>query len=170
MILENTLESTLKLFDELVYHKCGWHMTNLKHNPESAAYCACSFELNGYKVEHRTSKITPTKAGQFVTIWKRNKDGVTTPFDISDGIDFVIITSQDADKLGQFIFPKSVMVKEGIFSQNGIGGKRGIRVYPPWDIATNMQAEKTQLWQVEFFVTIDGDKASNLDLVTRMFG
>jgi len=164
------LETTLKLINELVYIKCGLHLSSLKLNSESVAYGACSYELDGLKIEHRTSKTTPTKSGQFVTIWKRSEEGITTPFDISDDIDFVVITSGSSENLGQFIFPKAVLIEEGIFSQNGKGGKRGIRVYPPWDTTQGKQATKTQDWQAKYFLTIRSDGPIDLDRGMQLFG
>jgi hypothetical protein len=74
------IHSDLKVAKELVYDKCGFDLTDPKLNSESSEYGACSFGLNGKKIQHRVSKITPTKTGQFVAIWKRNKDGITEPF------------------------------------------------------------------------------------------
>ena len=153
---------------ELVYDKCGFDFTNLKQNLESKEYEACSFELDGKTVQYRCSKITPTKIGQFVTIWKRNKDGITEPFDILDDLDFIIITSKSGNNFGQFIFPKSVLADKGIITRNNKEGKRGIRVYPPWDIAINKQAEKTQLWQTKYFLTIKKDNSTDLDLIKKL--
>lgn len=167
--MENSFYSDLNLVKELVYGKCDFRLTNLKWNSESSEYGACSFELEGQKIEHRISKITPTKTGQFVTIWKRNKHGITAPFDMLDEIDFVVITSKSGDNMGQFIFPKSVLADKGIISQNGKEGKRGIRVYPSWDIVTNKQAEKTQSWQTKYFVTIERDGSADLALAKRIF-
>ena len=169
MTTENALHNDLKIVKELVYDKCGFRLTNLKLNSESVEYGACSFKLNGQTIEHRVSKITPTKTGQFVTIWKRNKDGITEPFDIFDDIDFVVITSKIGDNIGQFIFPKSVLAEKGIISQNGKDGKRGIRVYPPWDTVTNRQAEKTKSWQTEYFLTIKSDNSTDFDLTRKLF-
>jgi hypothetical protein len=169
MTTENLLYTDLKVVKELVYDKCGFVLTNLKPNSESVEYGACSFELDGQKVEHRISKITPTKTGQFVTIWKRNNKGVTEPFDVMDDIDFVVITSKSGDSIGQFIFPKSVLADKGIISQNGKDGKRGIRVYPSWDTATNKQAEKTQSWQTKYFVTIKSKNSTDLDFTRKLF-
>lgn len=160
--------SDLKAAKELVYDKCGFDLTGPKLNSESVEYGACSFRLNGKTIEHRVSKITPTKAGQFVTIWKRNKDGITEPFDISDNIDFIIITSKRGDNFGQFIFPKSVLADKGIITRNDKEGKRGIRVYPPWDITTNKQAEETQRWQTEYFLTIKNDHTTDLELAKAL--
>ncbi|TRW95625.1 MepB family protein [Flavobacterium gawalongense] len=42
-------------------------------------------------------------------------------------------------------------------------GKRAIRVYPPWDTTTNKQAQKTQKWQLDYFLEIPLDKPINLN-------
>ncbi|HEX8549152.1 MAG TPA: MepB family protein [Cytophagaceae bacterium] len=156
----------LKLVKELVYDKCGFDLTDLKQNLESVAYGACSFMLNGMKIEYRVSKTTPIKTGQFVTIWKRSREGIIEPFDISDDVDFIIITSKSPNNLGQFIFPKSTLVDHGIITGNGIIGNRGIRVYPPWDSVSNKQAEKTQSWQRKYFLTINN--TTDLDLTKKL--
>ncbi|MHA6728033.1 MepB family protein [Chryseobacterium sp. A301] len=165
----NSFHSDLKVAKELVYDNCGFDLTDPKLNPESAEYGACSFVLNGKTIQHRVSKITPTKTGQFVTMWRRNKDGITAPFDISDDLDFIIITSKNADKFGQFIFPKSVLVDKGIITNNGKEGKRGIRVYPPWDNPTNKQAQKTQSWQTKYFLTIKNHNLTDFNLTKKLF-
>ncbi len=152
----------------MVYDKCGFDLTHPKLNAESAEYGACSFKLNGNSIQHRVSKITPTKIGQFVTIWKRNKDGITQPFDILDDIDFIIITSKCGDNFGQFLFPTSVLADKGIITKNGKEGKRGIRVYPPWDITTNKQAQKTQGWQTKYFLVIKNDGSTDLEMAKRL--
>lgn len=164
----NSFHNDLKIVKEFVYDKCGFDFTNPKWNSESSEYGACSFELNGKTIQHRVSKITPTKTGQFVTIWKRNKDGVTEPFDILDDLNFIVITSRSGDNLGQFIIPKSVLVDERIITKDNIDGKRGIRVYPPWDTATSKQAEKTQSWQAKYFLTIKNDNSTDLEKAKRL--
>lgn len=168
MTPENSLSTDLKFAKALVYDKCGFAMTNLKLNSEGEAYGACTFQLNANKIEYRVSKITPTKTGQFVAIWKRNMAGITAPFHVLDDIDFFIITSKNCDNFGQFIFPKSVLAAKGIISTKDKGGKRGIRVYPPWDIVTNKQAERSQKWQTQYFLTIKDDKSIDLSLIKRL--
>lgn len=165
----NSIHSDLKFVKELVYDKCGFELTNLKQGLESLEYGACSFRLNGKAIQYRVSKITPTKSGQFVTIWKRNNEGITQPFDILDDLDFIIITSKSESNFGQFIFPKSVLVDKRIITRNEKEGKRGIRVYPPWEIATNKQAIKTQGWQIKYFLTIKNDNPPDLDLAKKLF-
>lgn len=164
----NLFHTDLKVAKELVYDKCGFDLTNLQQNLESKEYGACSFVLNGKTIEQRISKITPTKTGQFVTIWKRNKDGITEPFDNLDNFDFVIITARNEEKFGQFIFPKSVLADKGIITRNGKIGKRGIRIYPTWDLTTNEQARKTQSWQTKYFITIKNDNSTDLELTKKL--
>lgn len=161
------IDPSLKIVKELVYDKWGFELTNLKLNSESAEYGACTFELDGQKMVHRVSKITPKKAGQFVTIWKRNSHGVTEPFDSTDDFDYIAITAKSGDNIGQFIFPKAVLADKGIITQNGKGGKRGIRVYPKWDTVTNKQAEKTQNWQTNYFITIGSDHSAEFDWIVK---
>ena len=159
----NQLNSELLQVKELVYDKCNFEFSNLEIDSESLEYQACSFKINAFQIIHRFSKITPTKIGQFVTIWKRNDKGITAPFDVSDYFDFIVITSKFDKNMGQFVFPKSVLLEKGIISNNNTSGKRGIRVYPPWDIPTSKQAEKTQNWQIKHFFSInDIDSAKEL--------
>ncbi len=141
----------LKHTKELVYDQHGLVIKDLLIHPEGSNYSACSYQLNGKVIEYRKSKITPSKTGQFVTIWKRTKEGITRPFNSSDNLDFIIISSFHVQNFGLFIFPKSVLEDKGIISHKGKEGKRGIRVYPAWDIVKNKQAEKTQSWQIRYF-------------------
>jgi hypothetical protein len=165
---ENPLTSELLQVKELVYDNCNFEFSNLVIDSESEEYQACSFKLNSIEFIHRFSKITPTKIGQFVTIWKRNNEGITAPFDYSDNFDLIVITSKSSENLGQFVFPKAVLLEKGIISNNNSSGKRGIRVYPPWDVPTSKQAEKTQSWQTKYFYSINKD-AFDIELVKKLF-
>jgi hypothetical protein len=156
------MDKLLSRIKQLVYDKCDFVVDNIQYNTESIEYGACSFTINGKKIVYRVSKITPKKVGQFVTIWQRNKDGITEPYDVSDDLDFIIITSASETQLGQFVFPKAVLVQHGIVTNYNKAGKRGIRVYPPWEITTNAQAKKTQLWQLEYFIQIVSDDSRNI--------
>ncbi len=166
------IESTfldLKLIQKLVYDKCGFELNNLKQNIESEEYGACTFELNQKKIQYRVSKITPTKIGQFVTIWKRNNDGITEPFDFSDDLDFIIITAKQEGNIGQFIFPKLLLIEKGIItSESKKVGKRGIRVYPSWDTPQNNQAKKTQFWQLNYFFKINETEAVDYEKLKKI--
>ncbi|MDI5899612.1 MepB family protein [Flavobacterium yafengii] len=164
MIPENLIETK-----ELVFDKCGFELRNLEIEKESTEYSACKFDLNTVKILFRVSKITPTKIGQFVTFWKRSENGPIEPYAVSDAIDFFIINTKSNDKFGQFIFPKSVLSQQGIISINLKEGKRGIRVYPPWDLTMSKQAQKTQKWQLEYFLEIPLNKSVNLDRAKQLY-
>lgn len=160
--------SNLLQIKTLVYDTCDFEFKNFVVDAESIEYQACSFKLNSFQIIHRFSKITQTKTGQFVTIWKRNSRGITAPFDVSDNFDFIVITSKSEEKLGQFVFPKAVLLEKGIINKNNTSGKRGVRVYPPWDVPTSNQAVKTQLWQLKYFYSIN--KATfDIELVKSLF-
>ena len=165
----NLLPNDLIIAKEVVYESCNLECTEPLPEPESQDYNAYDFQINGRNIKFRTAKITPTKTGQFVTLWKRNKSGIIEPFDFSDTIDFVIISVRKNDLLGQFIFPKSVLLQKGIFSTATKEGIRATRVYPPWDETTSKQAQKTQKWQLDYFCEInsktDPDKIKNLLLL-----
>jgi hypothetical protein len=149
---------------ELIFETCELAFSNLKIETESGEYGACTFHLNDLSITFRAAKITPTKIGQFVTLWKRNLEGITEPFNISDAIDFAIICTRREADFGAFIFPKSVLQEKGVLSVDNKEGKRGFRVYPPWDIAINKQAKQTQEWQLKYFLEtpIDLEKAKHL--------
>ena len=120
--------------------------------PESSAYSACRFSLGHQLVVFRSAKLTPKKAGLFVTLWKRDMAGITIPFDENDAADLVMIFAKGINQMGAFIFPKAVLIEKKIFSTQTVEGKRGFRVYPPWDSTTSKQAKQTQEWQGNYFM------------------
>ncbi len=172
MQLTNSLNSSvledLKFANENAYSVCGFKLANCIIQTESREYDACSFQLNSLRIYYRASKITPTKTGQFVTIWKRNDAGITAPFDLEDNFDFIFISSRKEETIGQFIFPKAILLAKKIIAYNGKGGKRGMRVYPPWDQPSNKQAEQTQAWQLNYFVSIEKNNANALERLTDL--
>ena len=90
-----------------------------------------------------------------MTFWKRNENGPIEPFNEIDNIDFYTVTVRTEKEFGQFVFPKSILIKKGIISTNKKEGKRAFRVYPNWDVAKNKQAEITQKWQLKYFYEIN---------------
>jgi len=149
------MDNNLNQIKVEVYEKCGLEMSNFQTETESKAYDACRFELNGKKITSRNSKITPKKVGQFVTFWKRNDNGIITPMEETEQIDFYVVNVRTEKEFGQFVFPKSVLIKKGILSTVNKEGKRAFRVYPNWDIAKNKQAEQTQKWQLNYFYEVN---------------
>ncbi|MFD8024827.1 MepB family protein [Streptomyces lavendulae] len=141
---------------ERVYGPCGFACSPPVPEAESAAYDACAFTLEGLAVRFRSARTTPTKTGQFVTVWKRSPGGPIAPFDVSDPVDLFVVSSRDGDGFGQFVLPVDALRRRGVVSVDGAGGKRAFRVYPPWVTTTSRQAERTQAWQLEYFLSLDG--------------
>jgi hypothetical protein len=94
------------------------------------------------------------KIGQFLTLWKRIGKGPIQPFDLSDPVECFVVSIRNAENFGQFVFPSSVLCEHDIVSKNGEGGKRAIRVYPPWDQTVSHQAQKAQRWQLDYFLDL----------------
>lgn len=155
--LTNLIPDDLLKAKEFIYDYCGHQCSPPIKEAESAEYAACDFKINDTNVKFRIAKITPTKMGLFVTLWKRNKDGITAPYDISDDIGFVIVSTKKDFNFGQFIFPKTALIEHGILSSQNKNGKRALRVYPPWDKTESKQAQKTQKWQLEYFLEVGRD-------------
>jgi hypothetical protein len=150
-----------------IYKNCSFQISNFKKDSESSAYDGWQFELNNSSIIARKAKITPTKIGQFVTFWKRNKIGIIEPFQETDAIDFYVVNVESSNLLGQFVFPKSVLINQGIISTKIKEGKRAFRVYPIWDQPKSKQAERTQKWQLNYFYQINN--LTDLNFVLELY-
>ncbi|MEN9449562.1 MAG: hypothetical protein RJA83_176 [Pseudomonadota bacterium] len=142
----------------LVYAPNHLHCSTPQTEADNAEYGAYFFTLQGRRIKFRVAKITPTKIGQFVTLWKRIGKQPIQPYDASDPFDLLVISTRRGELFGQFVMPKSVLVQQGILSEAGKGGKRALRVYPPWDQTTSRQAQNTQRWQLRYFLEIPHNK------------
>ncbi len=166
---EELPHNDLLVTNELVYIPAGFKCSQLTKEAESAEYSAYTFQLNGLSIRFRVAKTTPTKTGQFVTLWKRIENGPIQPYDIDDPVDFFVICTHKDNHFGQFVFSKEILCDHGVISTKGIGGKRAIRVYPPWEKSLNRQAQKTQSWQIEYFLDIPEDKSVDFDRVSKLY-
>ena len=117
--------------------------------PDNADYGAVS--TLPAATRFRIAKLTPTKPGFFVTVWRRDTTGTTRPLPSDDGTQHLVVVTRDSNGFGAFVFPLSALIAHGIVSVDGHGGKRGFRVYPPWADTRNRQAQDTQRWQCEHF-------------------
>lgn len=126
-------------------------LINITPDKESEAYLACEFTMSQKRVFYRKSKVTPKKMGQFVTFWKRNTEGITQPIPEKYDFDFLIINLKTSTNNGYFIFPKCLLITKGILSSEQHKGKRGFRIYPPWNKPKSKQAQSTQKWQIPYF-------------------
>lgn len=154
-----------------VYMPAGLELTELPvREVESEDYGACRFGLDGYNIAFRVAKTTPTKLGQFVTIWKRPTSGCAiAPLDADDGIAYVVVSVFDESHRGQFVFDRKTLASKGVMSTNGKGGKRAIRVYPPWVTPVVKEAIRTQQWQLRHFLPIEQAGSADLVQVRRLF-
>ncbi|KJY26132.1 MepB family protein [Streptomyces sp. NRRL S-495] len=153
----------------LVYDRCGFSCSQPVPEAESAEYAAYGFTLDGLAVRFRAARTTPTKAGQFVTVWKRSPAGPIQPFDATDPVDLFVISTRDDHHFGQFVFPKDALRRHGVVSANGSGGKRAFRIYPPWVTPPNRQAGSTQAWQLGFFLHLHQDGAVDLARAQELY-
>ncbi|CAM3313380.1 MepB family protein [Aequorivita lipolytica] len=150
-----------------IYRNGGLKISDFQTEPESKEYSACQFKVNGQIVICRTAKITPKKVGQFVTFWKRSKVGITQPYSEKDNFHFYVINVERENRMGQFVFAKSILIAKGIVTTEKKDGKRGFRVYPCWDSPTSKQAEKTQRWQLDYFYEIG--EIINFEKVKKLY-
>lgn len=159
----------LCLAQQWAYGPSGFNATNIQKEEESADYGAFDFDLGSRRCKFRVGKVTPKKAGFFFTIWKRIGAGPIMPYDEADPVDFFVFSVRAPECFGQFIFPKAVLCEKGVLSKAGRGGKRAIRVYPPWVIITNRQARNTQSWQKDYFLEIPRDQPIDSFRVRNLF-
>lgn len=117
MKFQEAIHLDLLVAQKLVYEQIGLLFKNVLLEKEGKEYSACTFELNNNKVHFRMTKITPKKIGQFVTFWKRIGAGPIMPYDVSDPFDFLIVSVRFHEKLGQFIFNKSVLFEQGYYQK-----------------------------------------------------
>lgn len=117
------LHSDLLATMEEVYNPCRFDCSEPILEPQNAEYGAYIFTLNALAIRFRVAKITPTKVGQFVTLWERIGDHPIQPYDISDPADLFVISTRNGNHFGQFIFPKAVLGEQDILSDKGEGGK-----------------------------------------------
>lgn len=163
-ILEELAEA-MKFFKDT----CGFNCSDPIAAAESTHYGAHTFYINKVPIQYRFAHTTPTKTGQFVTLWKRVGKGPIQPFDLSDEVGLFIVSVHHENQYGIFVFPKVVLHQKNILSDRFKDGKRAIRVYAPWDSTTNKQAQKTQQWQLNYFIEISGDKTNSVKRMQRFF-
>lgn len=162
------MNENLKMVKASIYDRLDLKITRFEKEAESREYDACRFRLGEMSVVWRTAKITPTKAGQFVTFWKRSCSGPIRPLNETDSIDFFIVNVQAGHQFGQFVFTSAVLIANGVISTTEKEGKRAFRVYPPWDVPKSKQAARTQKWQLTCFYEIETQ--TDFDRVSALYG
>ncbi|MGJ1430214.1 MepB family protein [Sphingobacterium spiritivorum] len=142
-------------------------LEQFQFDKESSSYHAASFVTEEQVILFRKANITPKKIGQFVTLWKRNiTSGETEPYTTKDQVDLVTIFIKNQDQYGLFIFSTAILREMKILTHDNIMGKRGFRIYAPWDIPENKQAIKTKEWQIKYFEYLAPDLIDNNSLLS----
>ena len=92
----------------------------------------------------RTARITPTKPGAFVAVWKRGEGGSTRPFTADEPMSGLFVFVEEQERFGVFKFTTAHLISLGYVSSDLHPGKRAFRVYPAWFTDLNSQASRTQ--------------------------
>ncbi|MED3371023.1 MepB family protein, partial [Bacillus thuringiensis] len=75
----------------------------------------------------------------------------------------------DDHKLGQFILPKEILLKEKILRTQNQKGKMAMRIYPIWDKPVSNQAKKSQMWQLQYFVDLSDCNNLPIDKLLNLY-
>lgn len=110
------MNEQLKKFENILFKICRQKISNIYQDNKSEEYCGYNFTIDKSNIKFRKAKITPKKTGQFVTLWKRNSNNETEPFNENDNFDFYIIVTEDGKKSGFLIFPKHILIEKKILS------------------------------------------------------
>lgn len=129
----------------------------LNYEEQNSEYEGMVIQLanNNKIVRSRLAKKTPKKDGYFVAFWEKDSQNVNRPFSELYSIEELAILINDEDKRGIFLIPKEVAVKNRILSNENQKGKMAMRFYPSWCKNLNSTAQKTQSWQLSYFIEID---------------
>ena len=124
---------------------------NLLVEEQNQAYEGLTFELNDETYRSRLAKKTPNKKGYFVVFWEKNRQNNNQPYAFESAPNQLIVLILDEEKQGVFLFPKKVLLEQGILRDETTKGKMAIRVYPTWENELNLSAQRTQKWQEAYF-------------------
>lgn len=155
------MNEELRRIEDLLFKTNGLQITGITKDRECEAYSGCSFRMGSWNIKYRKAKVTPKKAGHFVTLWKRSSEGQTEPFSIEDDFDFYMIVAEQQHQTGFFLFPEYVLSEKQILTASNKEGKRGFRVYAGWDVPINKQAERTRTWQTKYFIDLSREAVNH---------
>ncbi|WP_246484923.1 MepB family protein [Virgibacillus salarius] len=145
---------SIELIDSLLSCIGNYEITNVSEEKQNYNYEGVSFSVLDYNYRSRLAKLTPKKKGYFVVFWEKNTNNQNQAYSYYESPNKIIVTVIDNELKGQFIFPKSVLLKHGILSSEASKGKMAIRVYPAWENELNRSATKTQKWQINYFIDV----------------
>ncbi|WP_107950317.1 MepB family protein [Lysinibacillus parviboronicapiens] len=165
----NTFYNAVTFINNKIYEPNNLIIENIQEEQQNSQYGAGKFQLNLKSIRFRVAKITPTKIGQFVAFWEKDRSHKNQPYQYRDFPDLLVITTFNGNRVGQFVFPKELLLKKGILQTDEKKGKMAIRVYPSWDKPTNKQAITTQKWQIPYFIDITDKTKVNHQRVVELY-
>lgn len=165
----NNFNIIIQNLNNIVYKPNNLMITNLKEEKQNAEYAGCLFHLNNKTIRFRKSKVTPNKIGQFVSFWEKDENMRNRAFSYEATPDLLVITCIADNKLGQFIFPKEILLKEKILRTQSQTGKMAMRIYPVWDTTVSNQAKKSQTWQLQYFVDLSDSNNLPIDKLLNLY-
>ncbi|PWI26705.1 mep operon protein MepB [Kurthia sibirica] len=161
----------LNCLNKTLFTEQKLNLTHIEHEWQNAEYGAGIARIEERIIRFRTAKITPTKIGQFAVFWQKNEHGTNEPFSCNDLASALVIHTLSADRqfIGQFVFPKQLLIDKGILSTSKKVGKMAMRVYPIWDKPTSKQAQATQKWQLPYFFLLNDLHGNELERWTELY-
>ncbi|MFS0788921.1 MepB family protein [Shouchella sp. 1P09AA] len=123
------MHSFIEVFSHLnktIYNSMGI-VTHQSHEEEqNASYGAGLFSISSTIIRFRIAKKTPKKQRQFVAIWEKAKWENNKPYSYGGAPHFLIVTVfNTSNEVGQFIFPKDVLLEKRILESENTKLKWG---------------------------------------------
>ena len=141
--------------NETIYKVNNLLATSLEEESQNDKYGGGIFVLSSKTIRFRVAKTTPTKLGQFVAFWEKDKNNKNQAFNYNQAPELLVINCWGSnEEFGQFIFPKANLLKHQILRSDTSKGKMGMRIYPAWSFPESKEALKTQAWQSEYFIDL----------------
>lgn len=122
-------------------------MHTVRAEEQSSDYESGTVILDSGLWRLRAARLTPTKPGAFVAVWRRLGDGTTAPFGGDDPAAGLFVFVEEGAHFGVFRFTTEQLAAFGVLRTDRSPGKRGFRVYPPWCAGLNRQAARSQAAQ-----------------------
>lgn len=155
---------------ETIYKANNLLATSLEEESQNAKYGGGKFTLSSKTVRFRVAKTTPTKSGQFVAFWEKDKNNKNRAFHYNQAPELLVINCiGDNREFGQFIFPKEILLKRNILRNDTSKGKMGIRLYPAWSLPESEEALKTQAWQSEYYIDLTNTNTISKNKLLRLY-
>lgn len=154
-----------ELINTIVTQKIGLRTSNIFMESQNSKYEGFMFSIDTTMFRSRTAKLTPKKMGYFAVFWEKDSAGTNQAYTYESSPDKLIINIIDNQQVGQFVFPKGILLKHRILKSDNKKGKMAMRVYPDWVTELNKTAYKTQQWQIPYFINL----ASTTEEIKRLY-